>query len=112
MWSLQNCIDFLFPPRDGELALREFPTDGFSALVSPYIVPFTSPETTALLEIAHPVVRGALHEAKYHGNEKGFSVLSTALAEYLLDLDTIEKISRVSLVPIPLGNKRRKKTRI
>lgn len=109
-------LDFLFPPRADELILRDISVDDFLALVAPRLVPETRPSTVAILPFNVPVVRAAIHEAKYHGSERAFKFLALALAEYLRDADDIgatrfnlvTRLNLVALVPIPLGAVRRK----
>ncbi len=103
-------FDFLFPPRVDELALRGISDDDFLALVKPRIVPETRPGTVALLSFGDASVRAAIHEAKYHGNERAFRLLGSALADYLRDADDIRttRLNLVSLVPVPLGRERKK----
>lgn len=101
---MMSFLDMLFPPRADEVALRSVSLDGFLALVSPQVVPATNPESAALLPFHNELVRAAIHEAKYHGNERAFKYLGIALAEYLRDADDVRK---PILVPVPLGRKRR-----
>lgn len=98
-------FDFLFPPRVDEALLRDVSTDEFLALVAPCLVLATRPETVTLLPFTNPNVRSAIHEAKYHGSERAFTFLATALAEYLRDADDIRT---PVIVPVPLGEARRK----
>lgn len=99
-------LDFLFPPRVDERAMRDVSTDEFLALVAPRAVPATRPETAVLLSFNVPVVRATLHEAKYHGSARAFELLGAVLAEYLRDAD--EGFRKPLIVPVPLGAVRRK----
>lgn len=99
-------FDFLFPPRVDEAALRAVSTDDFLGLLSPRIVGCTTPETVSLLPFHDVRVRAAIHEAKYRGSERAYTLLGLALTEYLRDSDTIAKNVRV--VPVPLGKARLK----
>lgn len=111
-------LDFIFPPRTDEIALRDVSTDDFLALVAPRLVPETRPGTVALLPYHDERVRSAIHEAKYHGSERAFQLLALSVAEYLRDADDFPKArfdlgnsdlrSNLALVPIPLGKKRLK----
>lgn len=98
-------LDFLFPPRVDEAALRGVSQDAFLALMAPQLVPVTRPATVALLPFSHALVRGAIHEAKYHGSAHAFGLLGDALAEYLRDAD--EGLRKPIIVPVPLGKRRR-----
>jgi len=98
-------FDFLFPPRADELTLRELESDGLLGHLQPRLVPETRPATVALLPFSTPAVRAALHEAKYHGSERAFTLLAEVLADYLVDLDEGFTKSFV-IVPVPLGRAR------
>lgn len=109
----------LFPPREDEATLRDVSEDDFLLLVAPRLIPGTRPGTVALLPFNHPSVRGAVHEAKYHGSTHAFELLALALTEYLRDADDIRttrfdlksessRSNLVVFVPIPLGERRRK----
>lgn len=101
-------FDFLFPPRVDEIVLRDISDDDFLAKVAPRLVPATRPGTVALLSFGDASVRAAIHEAKYHGSERAFRMLGSALADYLLDADDIRatRLNLVALVPVPLGKER------
>lgn len=111
-------FDFLFPPRVDEALLRDVSIDEFLTHLTPRVTPYTRPETVTLLPFNKPIVRAAIHEAKYHGSEQAFHFLGTALAEYLRDADDLPKTrfdlensdlrSNLVLVPVPLGDLRRK----
>ena len=103
MWLL----DFLFPPRADELVLRSVSDDEFLALMAPRLVPETRPGTVALFSFNDARVRSAIHEAKYHGNERAFRLLGSALSDYLRDADDVGRsTSYIHLVPVPLGKER------
>jgi len=107
---LLRWLDFLFPPRVDEHTLRDVSPDDFIALVAPRLAPDTRPGTVVLLSFNNPLVRSAIHEAKYRGNERAFKFLALALAEYLRDFDDENYGLRKSIivVPIPLGKERQK----
>ncbi len=104
MWS--SILDYLFPPREDEVALRDLSSETFVTLLAPRIVESTRPSTIALLHFTHPHVRPVLHEAKYHGSRKAFNLLAAALGEYLHDADV--DLSKARLLPVPLGSKRQR----
>jgi ComF family protein len=106
-------LDFLFPPRVDEIALRDVALDDFLALVTPQLTPETRPEAITLLPFSHTLVRSAMHEAKYRGTEHAFHFLGSALAEYLRDFDDENYGFRKSIVivPVPLGRERLKERR-
>ena len=97
-------FDFLFPPRSDEVVLRDVSNDDFLVQVAPRLVGETRPETIALLPFSAASVRAAIHEAKYHGSERAFALLSSALAEYLRDAD--DGFGKPVIVPVPLGKER------
>ena len=102
-------FDMLFPPRTDEIALRDISLDEFLSLLAPRLVSTTNPGTTALFPFSNLHVRSSIHEAKYHGSSYAFTLLAQALAEYLRDGDgTWHWDSHVCIVPIPLGEARRK----
>ncbi|MCX6786945.1 MAG: phosphoribosyltransferase family protein [Candidatus Kaiserbacteria bacterium] len=107
---LMHWLDFLFPPRVDERALRDISNDDFLSLVAPQLVSETRPGTVMLLPFSDTRVRTAIHEAKYRGNKRAFELLSLALAEYLHDFDDENYGFRKSvyIVPVPLGTARRK----
>jgi len=99
-------LDFLFPPRVDEIALRDISQDDFLSMVSPRLAPDTKPGTIVLLPFNDTRVRVAVHEAKYHGSEYAFKLFALALAEYLRDAD--DELRKPIIVPVPLGRERRK----
>lgn len=99
-------LDFLFPPRSDEDILRGVSDDEFLAHIAPRLVAETRPETVALLPFPAASVRAAVHEAKYHGSERAFRLLGSALAEYLRDADI--GFGKPVIVPVPLGKERRR----
>ena len=102
-------LDFLFPPRVDEMALRNVSDDEFIAKTAPRLVPETRPGTVAILSFGDASVRAAIHEAKYHGSERAFRLLGSVLADYLRDADDVGRgTSYTCVVPIPLGKERRK----
>ncbi|HCR52647.1 TPA: ComF family protein [Candidatus Kaiserbacteria bacterium] len=100
-------LDFLFPPRVDEVALRDFSDDAFFSLLSPRLVPMTRPGTVALFPFSDARVRAVIHEAKYHGSERALRLLSSALADYVREADVPYGRAGPALVPVPLGKKRR-----
>jgi len=104
---MMHWLDFLFPPRVDEIALRDISNDDFLTLVVPQLVSETRPDTVMLLPFSDARVRTVIHEAKYHGSKRAFQLLALALAEYLRDADDADS-RRSYIVPIPLGAMRRK----
>jgi ComF family protein len=103
MWRM---LDLLFPPRADVRVLREVSDADFLTRLTPRLVSETRPGTAALLSYGDAVVRAAIHEAKYHGSEHAFRLLSLSLIEYLRDADDLGRSPLI--VPVPLGARRRK----
>src|SRR3989344_4295184 len=104
--TMLRFFDLLFPPRTDEIVLRDISEDAFLVRVAPQLVPVTEPEAVALFPFSEPLVRSAIHEAKYHGSEHAFHLLSLALGEYLQDMDDAGR--KTFIIPIPLGKARAK----
>ncbi|MHB8860400.1 MAG: ComF family protein [Minisyncoccota bacterium] len=107
---MRRLFDILFPPREDEAILRDISTDDFLSLVAPRLVGVPRPGAVVLLPFSNPSVRAAVHEAKYHGNERAFRLLASSLAEYLKCADDDDRLTKsvIVVVPIPLGKARRK----
>lgn len=103
-------LDFLFPPRLDEALLREVRLADFIEKLSPQLVPSTRPFSIALLPYSDPLVRAAIHEAKYHGSEHAFGLLAEVLTDFLPDYlaDVGFMKSHIVIVPVPLGGIRRR----
>lgn len=107
---IPHWLDFLFPPRMDEIVLRSVSIDTFLAFALPHLVPVTRPGTIVLLPFNKASVRSAVHEAKYHGSEHAFTLLAGVLNAYLHrnDFMSTTRTGLVVLIPVPLGEKRRK----
>jgi len=106
---MRRFFDFLFPPRVDEAALSGVSDDAFLASLAPRLVPETRPATVALFSFGNPVVRAAIHEAKYHGSTRAFTLLALALTDYLRDCDDVgRRTSYICIVPVPLSRERQK----
>jgi ComF family protein len=103
MWRI---FDIIFPPRKDEEVVRDLTDNEFLSSLSPRLVSVTRPESVVLLPFSLKNVRSTLHEAKYHGSERAFALLSLALIEYLREADEGERDP--ILIPVPLGEKRRR----
>ena len=54
-------------------------------------------------------MRAAIHEAKYHGSTRAFTLLALALTDYLRDCDDVgRRTSYICIVPVPLSRERQK----
>ena len=106
---MRRFFDFLFPPRVDEVTLSGVSDDAFLASLAPRLVPETRPATVALFSFGNPVVRAAIHEAKYHGSTRAFTLLALALTDYLRDCDDVgRRTSYICIVPVPLSRERQK----
>lgn len=90
--SYKQLLRFLFPPTaDERLVLHANPALFAQA------TPFMHQGHLALLSYREPVVRAAIHVAKFHHNEQALQLLATALHHYT-------QTHHVDLIiPIPLG---------
>lgn len=66
----------------------------------------TKPAATALFVFREPIVRSAVHEAKYHGSKAAIAFLAAALSSYLEDQGNLQS---AVLIPVPLGRARLRK---
>lgn len=87
--------------------IRDVTVEEFLALLHARIVDEGPLQTVRLLPFHTPMVRAALHEAKYHGSKHAFTLLAAALTTYLRDADDLGR-SKIVLIPIPLGKEREK----
>ncbi len=103
-------LELLFPPRADERIIRACSEDEFLSLLDPELIPIGGGMSAAsLLPFTNDRVRAAVHEAKYRGSERGFTLLATALAEYMREMTNDGfGFKKYVLVPIPLGAARRK----
>lgn len=101
-------LDLLFPVRTDEAVVRELTLDTFLSRLEPQLEERTNPPAVALLPFVDRRVRAVIHEAKYHGSEKAFTLLAAALIEYLRQDDRFDGLKDAALVPIPLGRERRR----
>ncbi len=96
----------VFPSRADESALGHAPDDALCARLAPQLVPATRPATVMLLPFDAPLVRAAIHEAKYHGTARAQTLLARALAAHLASRDASG--AGATIVPVPLGTRRRR----
>lgn len=88
----RTITDILFPPREDERLVR----DTTSLPRTPIQI-----QGVSVLLSYKTQVKAAIREAKFHANERAFSLLADVLREYL-------KIRQVIVVPVPLSIKRRR----
>ena len=112
-------LDTLFPPRQTQLLVRNF--RGFSnlpnlnatlpsSILRTEKVVIQGHEITTLLPYRAGLVQALVLEAKFHNSKKAQRILGQILAEYVYikEYRTKLKSSKLILIPIPLGKKRRK----
>lgn len=89
--------EYVFPERPSHLLVRQASPEIFLELLSPTV----HPDFISLFNFKEPLIRALVHEAKFHGNPKAWTLLSMALARYLKDFP-----EGSILLPIPLSKKR------
>ncbi len=104
MSYIQTFLDLFFPPRESEQRIRHQRRDALLPLLSPTLRTKTTPATITLLPFTTPMVRAAIHEAKYAKNNKAYNMLSCVLEDYLHEWCS-EK-HNIYLLPIPLSETR------
>lgn len=100
LFFIRWCWEYVFPERTDHKLVRLADIEDLSRLACPT----NFGEFIALLDFKQPLVRAAVHEAKFKGNEKAWVMLALVLERYLkhLPADTI-------VIPIPLSAKRARK---
>lgn len=96
----EKITDTIFPPSRDALLVRSASPGALAARIAPHDVD----SITVLLPFRDPLVRAAVHEAKFHGSKKAFRLLGYALEEYLKRLPQRKHL----LLPIPLSGKRKR----
>ena len=97
---ISTWLEKIFPERNDYRLVRLADEGDILRLLSP----IDHGDFISLLPFNEPLVRAAIHEAKFQKNEKAWTLLAAALTAYLKhhQADTL-------LIPIPLGNKRQRK---
>src|SRR5690606_12446104 len=93
--------DTIFPPSSDLILVRNARAIDLAVLIAPQNI--RGIET--LLPFHIPLVRAAIHEAKFHRNHKAFMLLGAALHNRLRQLSHKDAL----LIPIPLSGSRRRK---
>lgn len=91
-------FDFIFPPSEEVLLIREVPDD---ALLGEMRMARVSENVSALLPFSHSLVRACIHEAKFYGNVRAQKMLGVVLAAYLKT-----ETRTCVLIPVPLSRAR------
>ena len=89
--------EYVFPERRSHLVVRLASPEIFLSLLAPNV----HSDFVSLLSFKEPLVRATIHEAKFKGNAKAWTMLSLVLAQYLQ-----HQAAGTVLVPIPLSKKR------
>jgi ComF family protein len=97
MAIITSLIDFIFPPRESELIIRE--ATGNKTRLKVSIV--TVHGTLCLCDYNDNLVRAAFLENKFHNNKKAALLLSEVIYNWCN-----KQSNQLLLVPIPLSNKR------
>lgn len=99
---LNYFIDFIFPPSTEEMKLRNLSPISFLE-ISPKANPTEFPFIYSIFSYKDPLVRELIWQIKYKKNNH-----AVKCAAYALYSDIIKKKGPVTLIPIPISNKRRK----
>lgn len=96
-----HIIDFIFPPNEYEIAIRNVSYLDFINKVKPAPLP---PYTfiKSILAYKDPLNRELVWQIKYKNNKKAIKIAGQALYDYLLKY----KENKIVLIPIPISNKR------
>jgi competence protein ComFC len=100
-------IDFLFPPSKEELLLRELSPSQFLEQ-SPRSSKTEFPFIYSVFSYKDPLVREMIWQIKYKKNRHAVECAGFALYKELLKYVESKNIDKLTLVPIPISNKRRK----
>lgn len=97
-----NVIDFIFPPNEFEMELRDITNENiFSRL--PEANPAEFPFINSIFSYRNPLVRELIWQIKYKKNKHALSLAGFALNQKLLEYP-----KPFLLVPIPIAGKRRR----
>lgn len=99
MKLVNRLISYLFPERDDAVVVRTAAPDLLALRAQRY----TNESTIFLLPFSDPLVRAAIHEVKYHHNERAIALLQAVLARWL------PALAPGYIVPIPLSAARLRK---
>lgn len=100
LFFIRRCWEYVFPERDDHKLVRLADTEDLLRLVCPT----NFGEFVALLDFKEPLVRAAVHEAKFKGNDKAWNMLALVLEQYLKHLP-----ADTTVIPVPLSAKRARK---
>ena len=99
---LNNVIDFIFPPNEFEMELRDITAENvFDRL--PEANPTEFPFINSVFSYRNPLVKELIWQIKYKKNKHALS-----LAGYALNKKLLEYPRPFLLIPIPISSKRRR----
>ncbi len=96
---LQHLVDFIFPPTQEELELREISPAGFFKTISKASTP-EFPFISSIFSYKNPLAKELIWQIKYKKNKHAAQIAAFAIKEVLQDADFL-------LIPIPISKKRR-----
>lgn len=109
MRLLERLITLLFPLRADEALVRDI--DELAALSEPHAFELHGVGSMGLLPYRNPSVQACIREAKFRHSQRAVTLLGSVLRDHLLDriVEDTALGGLVILVPIPLGEQRRKR---
>jgi len=93
---IQHILDFIFPPRDEEVILRNISIQEFSAEVPRAL------NSNSIFSYKHPLVKELVWQIKYRRNMRAVDMASYFMYQEIVNYDD------VTLVPIPISKARRR----
>lgn len=99
MWAINSILEIFFPERKQHKIIREASISD----IQKFYLPQTNEDWIALASFQEPMIRAAIHETKFHQNEKAIELLGQLLNLYLSTLK-----EPAVLIPTPLSRIRHK----
>lgn len=100
MWAINSILEIIFPERVDHKIISQITISEFEK----FYQLLQNDNWTALSSINEPVIKAAIHEAKFHNNEYANELLASLLKLYFIQLS-----HPALLLPIPLSKKRKQK---
>ncbi len=91
-------LDYIFPPSEDTLRVRALTEDTVRSLYRQNLVD----ETYVLAPYSNKNIRALIHEAKFHGNKKAFTLLSMLISSFLASNTKPIDV----LIPMPISRAR------
>lgn len=110
MWLFRALLEFLFPFRERTTLVEGATARDLFSRCSPATFSLDGVEGVGLLPYRDALVRACILEAKFHANAHAQQLLGEVLTDFVLErvTDATAFGTKVMLVPLPLGEKRRK----